>query len=138
MDIKKFIIGGVIGGLVFFFSGWLMYGVLLADFMRHNPGELGLIGRKEALFPYLIAGQLLYGFLLAFMLLKSNVNSIGGGLVTGAIVGGMLSAAVNLTTYGTSIMMSKKGMAADIIAVTIMAALAGATIAAVVGRRKIG
>lgn len=136
MDIKKLIIGGIAGGIVFFFMGWLVYGTLLDDFMRHNPGQIGLIGRKEPAFAFLIGGQLLYGFLLTYIMIRGNISSVAGGLLTGAAVGFLLAAAVDLTMYGTSIIISKKGMAADVAGFTVMAAIAGAVIAAVTGRKK--
>lgn len=136
MDIKKLIIGGITGGIVFFFLGWLFYDILLIKFLRHNPGSIGLIGRKEPLYLYLMAGQLLYGFLLAYILVKTNVSNVVGGLFTGAIAGFLMSAAVNFTMYGTSLIVSKKGLAADVFAATIIAAVAGAVIAAVTGRKQ--
>ena len=33
MKITKIVIGGIVGGISFFFLGWLIYGVLLMDFM---------------------------------------------------------------------------------------------------------
>ena len=84
----------------------------------------------------LIGGQLLYGFLLTYIMIRGNVSSVTGGLLTGATVGFLLAAAVDLTMYGTSIIISKKGMAADVAGFTVMAAIAGAVIAAVAGRKK--
>jgi hypothetical protein len=136
MDIKKLFIGTIAGAVVFFFLGWLVYDKLLFDFMRHNPGEKGLIGRTDIKFVYLIAGQLFYGLLLAYVLVKSNVSGLAGGLITGAVVGFFMAAAIDLTIYGTSIIMSKKGMAADIVAATVISAIAGAVIGAVAGGKK--
>lgn len=135
MDIKKLITGGIAGGLVFFFLGWVVYGSLLEDFMRQNPGKMGLIGRKDPEFLYLIAGQLFYGFLLTYVLLKSNVNSIVSGLLTGAVIGFLLGAAVNLTMYGTTVVLSKKGLLAELGAGILIAGIAGAVIAAAIGRK---
>ncbi len=135
MDIKKLITGGIAGGVVFFFLGWLVYGIVLENFLRHNPGEVGLIGRTEPEFMYLIAGQMLYGFLLTYILLKGDAGTILSGLVTGAVVGFLLSAAVDFTMYGTSIILSKKGILADVAGFTFMSAIAGAVIAAAAGRK---
>lgn len=136
MNIKKLLIGGIAGGIVFFLLGWLVYGTLLTDFMRHNPGKIGLTGRIEPDYLYLSIGQLLYGFLLAYIFLKANVHSIAGGIVTGAIVGGLMAAAVDFTMYGTTIILSKKLVLADVLAAAVMAAIAGAVIAAVTGKKS--
>ena len=135
MDIKKLITGGIAGGVVFFFLGWLVYDTLLYDFMLHNPGKIGLIGRKEPEFLYLIAGQLFYGLVLTYIFLKGNVNSIVGGLLTGAFIGFLMGAAVDLTMYGTTIVLSKKGLVAELGAGILISAIAGAVIAAAIGRK---
>jgi len=135
MDIKKLITGGIAGGVVFFFLGWLVYGNLLSDFMRQNPGKIGWIDRKEPEFLYLIAGQLMYGFLLTYILLKANVNSIVSGLITGAIIGFLMGAAIDFTMYGTTLVLSKKGLLAELSAGIVITALAGAVIAAATGRK---
>lgn len=136
MNIKKLLIGGIAGGIVFFLLGWLVYGTLLTDFMRHNPGKIGLTGRNEPDYLYLIIGQLLYGFLLAYIFLKANVSSIAGGIVMGAVVGGLMAAAVDFTMYGTTIILSKKVVLADVVVAAVMAAIAGAVIAAVTGKKS--
>lgn len=135
MDIKKLITGGIAGGVVFFFLGWLVYGNLLSDFMRQNPGKIGWIDRKEPEFLYLIAGQLMYGFLLTYILLKANVNSIVSGLITSAIIGFLMGAAIDFTMYGTTLVLSKKGLLAELSAGIVITALAGAVIAAATGRK---
>ena len=136
MDIKKLSIGTIAGAIVFFLLGWLVYDKLLADFMRQHPGERGLIGRTEIKFVYLIAGQVLEGLLLTYILLKSNVNSLAGGLIMGAVVGFLMCAAIDFTMYGTSVIMSKKGLAADVLAATVISAVAGAVIGALTGGSK--
>jgi uncharacterized membrane protein len=136
MDIKKLLIGTIAGAIVFFFLGWLFYDKLLVDFLRKNPGEIGLTGRQEIKFVFLIAGQVFHALLLTFILLRSNLNSSGGGLLTGAIVGFLLCAAVDFTMYGTSIILSKKGLMADVMAATVISSVAGAVIGIVTGRKK--
>lgn len=136
MDIKKLITGTIVGGILFFLLGWLVYGMLLQDFMKHNPGEIGLIGRKEENFTFLIAGQVLQGLLLTYILIKANVSSLDGGLIMGAVTGLLLAAAIDCTIYGTTIIMSKKGIAADVIASTAIWAITGAVIGAVAGGKN--
>ena len=136
MDIKKLFIGGIVGGVVFFLLGWVVYGILLKDFFHHNPGYMGVIERKEPSFLYLVAGQVFYGFLFAYILLKANVSSVGSGLVTGAVVGLLMAASIDFTMYGTTWIMSKKAILGDVAAATIMSAIAGAAIAAVVRKKQ--
>ena len=38
MNLKKLLLGGIAGGIVFFLLGWLIYGKLLMGFMTAHPG----------------------------------------------------------------------------------------------------
>jgi hypothetical protein len=135
MDFKKLFIAGITGAVVFFFLGWLFYDIILVDYLRNNPGNIGLIGRKSPLYTYLIVGQLLYGFLLAYILIKANVDTIAGGFTNGAIIGFLMAGAVNFTMYSTSFILSKKGLAADVLASSLITAVAAALIVAVVKKK---
>lgn len=138
MDIKKLLAGGIAGGVAFFLLGWLIYGMLLANFMATHTGTAGNLARpnNEMLFLYLIIGNLAQGLLLAYIFLKGNVSTMAGGLVTGAIVGLLVSVSLNCIMYATSTINSKTGMAADVVAATIMTAIAGAVVAMVLGMGK--
>lgn len=137
MNISKLLIGAVVGGIVLFFLGWLIYGNLLMSFMRHHTGEIGHhADRREMLYLYLVVGNLLQGALLSYILVKSNVSSLIGGVVTGAVVGLLMAASVDAIMYATTLMLSKQSMVADIAATTIMSAIAGGAIALVTGAGK--
>ena len=79
MDIKKLIIGGITGGILYFLLGWLVYGNLLAEFMKAHPGTATGVDRAMAdmNWMYLTIGNLLSGFLIAyiFQLLTLKVGS---------------------------------------------------------------
>jgi len=134
MDIKKLIIGGISGGILFFLLGWLVYGNLLADFMKNHPGTATGVNRTEMDFMYLAIGNLLSGFLLAYIFVKGNVNSLANGLVTGAILGLLMSASYDCMMYGTTFIASKKMIMADVIAAAAMTAITGAIIGLLMGK----
>ena len=128
MDIKKLFIGGIIGGILFFFLGWLIYGNLLMNFMKDHPGTALNVDRKEMDFMYLIIGNLISGFLLAYIFVKANINSLASGLITGAVIGLLMAAAYDCTMYGVTNIMSKKGMMADVLASGVLGAVVGAVV----------
>ncbi|MBL0358974.1 MAG: hypothetical protein IPP72_19875 [Chitinophagaceae bacterium] len=136
MDIKKLTIGTIAGAVVFFLLGWLVYGYLLRNFMGHNPGAIGLVGRTEINFVFLGLGHVAQALLLTYILLKSNSNSLGGGLTTGALVGFLMGVASDCMMYGTTIVISKKGMAADVIAFTVICAVTGAVIGVLTAKKN--
>lgn len=120
MDLKKLFLGGITGGVLFFFLGWLIYGILLMDFMNNNPGTAGIVGRPEPDFLYLAIGNLSMGFMMAYVFIRANVNTLAGGLVMGGIVGLLLAVGFDSMMYATTTVMSKKAMAADVAGSTVM------------------
>jgi hypothetical protein len=136
MDIKKLFIGGITGGILYFFLGWLVYGNLLQEFMKANPGKVTGIERAMDDFNwmYLVIGNLVSGLLLAFIFVKGNVNTLVNGLVTGAIVGMLMSIAFDTMMYATTNIISKKMMLADVLAAAGMGAVVGAIVGLVLGK----
>jgi uncharacterized membrane protein len=135
MNTKNFLIGGIVGGVVFFLLGYLFYGNLLAGFFHDHPGTATNVDRAMGDFQWwaLILGNLFFGFFLAYVFIKSGVTTLTSGLIAGAVLGFLVSASIDLTMYGTTNIASKKMIAADIATTTLMAAIAGAVVAAVIG-----
>ena len=138
MDIKKLLIGGIVGGILFFGLGYLIYGNLLVGFMQKHPGTATGVDRTmdDIQFLYLAIGNLAMGFLLAYIFVKSNVSSMGGGLVTGGVVGALVTVGVDCVMYATTHVISKTAMAADVAATTIMCAIVGAVVGMIMGMGK--
>lgn len=136
MDIKKWVIGGITGGVLFFLLGWMIYGMLLKSFMESHTGTAGNIMRVEPDFLYLAIGNLAMGFAVAYVLLKANVSSMAGGFVTAGIFGLLIGVGFDCMMYATSTVISKTAMAADVAASTVMIAIVGAVVAMVMGMGK--
>jgi hypothetical protein len=130
MNAKKFLLGSLVGGIVFFFGGYLVYGMLLADFMSKNAGTASGVERptEEMVMWALVVGNLSFGVLMSYVLNKANVMSISGGIVTGAIVGFLMSLGIDCVMYGTSNVMTTTMMMGDVAAMTGISAVAGAVI----------
>ncbi len=136
MDIKKVLIGGIVGGILYFLLGWLIYGMLLMDFMKSHSGLATNVDKAEMDFLYLAVGNLAMGFLLAYVFVKSNVSSLAGGLITGGVIGALVSVGVDCMMYGTTNVISKTAMAADVAAMTVISAVVGAVVGMVLGMIK--
>jgi hypothetical protein len=134
MNSKKLIIGGIVGAIVYFLLGWLAYGKLLMDYFSKHAGTARDVNRAEPMFLYLIIGNLLMGFLLSYIFVKAKISSLGNGLVTGAVVGFLMSSSTDSIVFATTTVMSRQGILADVIAFTIMSAITGAIVAAVSGK----
>jgi uncharacterized membrane protein len=135
MNTKKFLIGGIVGGVVYFLLGWLFYGHLLAQYFQGHPGTATGVDRAMDQFIWwaLILGNLLSGFLLAYVFSKSGVSSLSSGLITGCILGFLMSSSFDLIRYATSNIISKHWACADVATFTVISAITGAVVGAVMG-----
>jgi uncharacterized membrane protein len=138
MNTNKFLVGGIIGGVTNFFLGWLIYGMMLMNFMQsHSNNASGVFRTEETMIWWaLILGNLAFGFLLSYILNKSNVNSAMAGATVGAVVGFLMSLAIDFSIYAQVNLWDTTAMAVDIIASTVMSAIAGAAIGWYLGRGK--
>lgn len=83
---------------------------------------------EEFQWAFLILGNIFFGFLLAYVIYKSNASAFGSGATVGMIVGLMMSLAVNFTKYGTTNSHTLTGHVMDIVVITIMSAILGGII----------
>ncbi|HLK27168.1 MAG TPA: hypothetical protein VKT28_01200 [Puia sp.] len=138
MNTNKFILAGIAGGIVFFFVGYLAYGVILANFSMSHAGPVKGVARDPAqmLFLYLIIGNLLYGFLFAYIFSKASIITVSKGAMVGAIIGFLISASFGFIQYSTTWLMGRTVVVVDAIAFAVISAIAGAVIAWIAGMGK--
>lgn len=136
MNFAKLLIGSIAGAVTTFILGWIIFGMLLMDFMNSHPGLAGNIGKAEPDYLYLIIGNVAAGLMFSYIFLKASINSLGSGFINGGIIGLLMSVANNCIWYSTSTALSKMSMAADVAGTTVMFAISGAVIGLVLGMGK--
>ena len=139
MDSKKFLIGTLVGGVALFLLGYLLYGMLLMNFFtQHSHAPAGADkAMSDLVWWALVLGNLGTGALLTYVFLKlGNVNSFGSGAGIGAAVGFFSSLGNDLVRYATENGSDLTGVFADIVVFTVMCAIAGGIIVAVLGMGK--
>lgn len=138
MNTNKFLVGGVIGAVTNFLLGWLIYGMLLMNFMQAHSNNSAGAFRAEADMVWwaMIAGNLAMGFLFSYILNKSNVSSAATGAATGAMAGFLMSLAYDLMMYAQINLWDTTVMAVDIAVSTVISAIVGAAIGAYLGMGK--
>ncbi|MDB5232889.1 MAG: hypothetical protein JWN76_3694 [Chitinophagaceae bacterium] len=139
MSTKKFLTGALVGGIVFFFLGYLFYGVMLQDFMKQNAGTATNVDRDMSGFVWwaLAAGNLAMGCLLSYVINKSNAASMQGGLKRGFIVFLLTGLSFDLMLYATTNIATLKGLSVDVATMAVIGAIAGAVtgwVCAMVGK----
>ncbi len=138
MNSKKVLIGGLAGGVVFFLLGWLLYGMLLMDFMmQHSNTASGAFrSETEMIWWAMVVGNLALGFLLSYVLNKANVAGAMAGATTGAVVMLLMSTAIDCIMYAQLNLWDTTGMVVDILVSTVMGAIVGAVIGWLNGRNS--
>jgi len=128
MNSQKFIVGGIVGGIVLFLLSWVFFGMLFKDTF---PQPTNMIWWA------LILGNLILGFLISYILGKANASSAGSGAGIGFTVGLLMSVGVTLIDYATSNSpMSNKAMGANVCSLTVMWTIAAAVVGWVRGMSK--
>lgn len=134
---NRVFVGGLIGTVVSFLLGYLIWGMALGTMMNENT-MTGLFRPMEEMnWPFLILGNLFGGLAMAYILDKANANSFSAGATVGAIAGFLVAAAVDFSLYGTTHYFSTTtGLFVDIIANTVAFAIIGGVIGWWYGRKK--
>lgn len=139
MNTNKFLVGGIIGGIAYFLLGWLVWGMLLMDFMHQHTTEVGkaaMRGEADMVWWAMIAGNLLWGLTLSYIFLKSGVSSGGAGAGMGAVLGLLISAAINCMLYAQLNAWDTTSMAVDIVANTVVSGIVGGIVGWYMGMGK--
>ncbi len=139
MNTKKFLIGTLVGGVAFFFLGYLIYGMALTDFFSQHTGTATGVAKpmEELVWWALILGNLASAALLSYIFLKwANISSFGAGASAAAVIGFLIVTSFDFVIFATANISDLTGTAVDIIAYTVMTAIAGGIIGAVLGMVK--
>lgn len=133
MDTKKFIIGTLVGGVAFFLLGFVVYAVLLEGFFTANAGSATGVNRTDDMVWWaLILGNLSAAALLTYIFLKwAHISTFSSGLRAGAVIGFFINVSWDFVMYGTSNLMNLSATLVDILAWTVVIAIVGGIIGAV-------
>ena len=139
MNTNKFLIGGIIGGIANFLLGWLVWGMLLKNFMNDHTTEGAkaiMRGDDNMIWWAMIAGSLCWGLVLSFVLVKSGISNASSGATTGAVLSLLIAAATNFFQYGMQDVGDTTMMVVGIAANVVVGAIIGAVIGWYLGTGK--
>ncbi|MES2806041.1 MAG: hypothetical protein V4652_10800 [Bacteroidota bacterium] len=128
MNVKNFLVSGIVGGIVEFLLGWLFYGILFKNSFPTN-------GNENMLFIFL--GCMTFGFFVSYIFTKwAGISNVATGLKAGAVIGLFMSLYSNFFMNSMTAEVNYQTMGLDVVITVVMAALVGAVIALVNGKLK--
>lgn len=132
----RMLLAGLAAGIVAFLLGWLLFGILLMGYFESNTLSYEGLMKSEEEFNYLgmLLANILTGILIAWLLWRMGVTSIGKGLSDGFTIGLLIYGSMALYYYSmmnwyTGIM----PMVVEILANSLWTAVIGGVAATVLG-----
>lgn len=139
MGTSKILIAGVIGGVIAFLLGFLVYGLALSSFFEANMGSATGVMREDADFNWIamILGHIAYGLLFAVIYGRwGSISTFATGAKAGAVLGLLFGSTTNLINYGSTHILNLTAAIGDIVVMTVISALVGGVVAIALGRLK--
>lgn len=133
----KILLGGIVGGVTFFLLGWLIYGIILTDFMTTNMNQCMATPMDQMNLPLIFVSNLCWGLVMALIYNWSNTTNVMDGAKMAAVIGVLVGLATDLMFHSMSTMFSSfTAILVDVAALTVMLAVGGAAITWVMNRGK--
>ena len=135
MDSKRFAAGTVVGGVVLWATGWLIFSKLFGGFYAANVGSATGVDRDAQILWATILGNAFYAALIVYALLRRHgVASVAQGAMVGAIVGCLAWAQADFVLYADLNIANLTRTIVDPLLEIIHGGIGGAAIAFVVKR----
>ena len=132
MDIKRLIIGTVVGAITLYILGYVIFDLAFGEFYTANAGSATGLVRDNPLIWATALGSISYAALLTLAIgTRAGSSTIVEGLMTGAIVGFLLWFTVDFIFYGIFNISNLTLTIVDPLLELIRAGIGGAVIAAV-------
>lgn len=133
----KILKGTVFGGVVYFLLGWLVYGILLADFSSANYNQCANRPQAEMIWWAIILSNLVFALFLSLVLNWSGATKWLDGLKTGALFGLLYVVTIDLSFYSmTTMFNSMSAILVDVLVNTLVPAIIGTVIVLTWGKDK--
>ncbi len=130
--------GTLAGGIVYFFLGFLVYGILLQSFYEANTGSATGVMRLDDEMQWwaLILGNLAYAGFITYVWLKwAHISTFKSGFKGGAAMGFLLVLGSNLIMYGVTNLSNLTATLVEIVVATVLTAIIGGVVGAVLHAR---
>lgn len=127
MNVKNFLIAGIVGGLVDFLLGFLFYGIIFKDSYPETP---------DMKLEFIFLGCITFGLLMSYIFIKwAGIKNPITGLTAGASIGFLYGLSTNFFMYSNR-PLDTQNFIIDVVISIIIGAGVGAAVALVNGKIK--
>lgn len=135
MDTRRLVIGTLVGGIIVFALGYLIFDLAFADFYAANVGSATGVARDPQLVWAVALGSLSYAALVTLAIgSRAGSSNIGAGVKNGALVGFLLWFTVDFILYGVTNVTNLTRAVVDPLLELVRGGIAGGVIAVVLGK----
>jgi hypothetical protein len=135
MNMKRLAIGSIVGAVVIYIMGIVIWGMLFTDFFAANAGSAEGVPREAEILWAVGLGTLLYAAMVTLTLeARSGTASLMEGLKAGALVGFLLWGTADFILYGNFNLFNLNGTIADVVLEAIRGGIGGAAIGLVLSK----
>ncbi len=129
MNVKNFVIGGIVGGIVNYLLGWLLWGIIFKDSFPSDENNMNML--------FIFLGCMTFAFFMSYIFNRwAQITNPMTGVKAGAIFALFLSLHSNFFQHSMELAPNYKMMATDIFLTLLCGAVVGAVIAIVNGKMK--
>jgi len=133
----KILRGTIFGGIAFFLLGWLVYGILLMDFMAANSNNCAARLDNEMIWWAMIVSNLVLALFVTLVLKWSGAKSLTDGMRIGALIGFLTGLSTDLSFYSMTTMISNlTALLVDVLVYTLVLGVVGIIIVLTWGKEK--
>jgi hypothetical protein len=137
MSQGRFWVASLAGGVVLFFVGFLLWGLLLAGFFEAHVGSATGVVKEPMEFFHLGMSQLIWGILLAVVLGKwAGVSGFGTGFMVGAVLGFLVSLSNGLSMFSMSNLYDLTTVLTDPFVSAVWSGCGGGVVGLILGRSQ--
>ena len=134
MDMKRLMTGTIVGGILMYGLGWLIWGTLFTDFFAANAGSATGVERDAPILWAQVVGNLVLAALYTMAILKTGASSVADGAKVGAITGLLVWLGVDFIHYAHTNLSNLTATLADPALELVRTAIVGAGIAMVLAK----
>jgi hypothetical protein len=136
MDTKRFIVGTIVGGIVLFALGYVIFELLFGDYLAANMASIPGLDREAPQFWAVGVSCLAYAALICYAMGRQGAAGLAAGAKVGAIVGLLLWLTADFMSFAFQNSLNLTATLTDSLLAIVHAGVAGAVIALVVGKMK--